>query len=310
MNGEVAVETLDVSSFPEMDAKRRYESLVGLEDHKSRLAKQIAVVFTPTYLHSWVKRFGNEKLAQIVRNRPPLFIFAGDVGCGKTELAETLGDAVARNLDIGVKLYRLALTTRGSGLVGEMTKLISTAFARVRTDAQSWRAANGDARVGAILFIDEADSLGESRETAEMHHEDRVGVNALIRGINDLARADPPVVVVMATNRPDSLDMGIVRRAADILIFDRPGDAHRRLVLNNALCPPLDVPDIDTLVRETGVVGNRPFGYTYSDLTQRLIPNIVIAALPNSRIDMPLVQRILEQTPPTKPFRSEAQPAR
>ena len=60
--------------------------------------------------------------------RPPLVILAGDVGSGKTELAETIADAVARQEDIEIDLLPLSLAARGAGKVGEMTQLISAAF--------------------------------------------------------------------------------------------------------------------------------------------------------------------------------------
>lgn len=60
--------------------------------------------------------------------RPPLVVLAGDVGSGKTELAETIGDAVARTEKIDLTLLPLSLSTRGQGRVGEMTQLLSAAF--------------------------------------------------------------------------------------------------------------------------------------------------------------------------------------
>ncbi|KFC07085.1 AAA family ATPase [Trabulsiella guamensis ATCC 49490] len=55
--------------------------------------------------------------------RPPLVVLAGDVGSGKTELVETIGDAVAWQEDIDITLYPLNLATREQGRVGEMAQL-------------------------------------------------------------------------------------------------------------------------------------------------------------------------------------------
>ena len=57
----------------------------------------------------------------LLRDRAPLLVFAGDVGSGKSALAETFGCDLADHLDVPVTLYRLKLTARGTGLVGEMT---------------------------------------------------------------------------------------------------------------------------------------------------------------------------------------------
>ena len=57
-------------------------------------------------------------------------------------------------------------------------------------------------------MIDEADALAQSRELGQMHHEDRAGVNALIRGLDQLAADRGRVLVVMCTNRIESLGPG------------------------------------------------------------------------------------------------------
>ena len=116
--------------FPDIDAQKRYVRLVGVEKAKTRLTKVLAVLVNPEGPRSWARRFHPDAgvLLDYLERRPPLVILAGDVGTGKTELAETVGDAVARQEGIGVTLYPLSLATRGTGQVGEMTKLLSTAF--------------------------------------------------------------------------------------------------------------------------------------------------------------------------------------
>ena len=57
-----------------------------------------------------------------------------------------------------------------------------------------------------------------------MHHEDVSGVNAFIRGIDRLSNRRLPAAVIMCTNRYESLDPAVKRRAAEILTFHRPDD--------------------------------------------------------------------------------------
>ena len=95
-----------------------------------------------------------------------------------------MGDAVARQEDIGVTLFPLSLATRGSGRVGEMTQLLSAAFDYTIESAEKLKRQRGKAGGGAILLVDEADALTQSREADQMHHEDRAGVNAFIRGVD------------------------------------------------------------------------------------------------------------------------------
>ena len=40
--------------------------------------------------------------------------------------------------------------------------------------------ASRSGRGAVILLVDEADALAQSREAAQMHHEDRAGVNAFL----------------------------------------------------------------------------------------------------------------------------------
>jgi hypothetical protein len=84
-----------------------------------------------------------------------------DVGSGKTELAETIGDAVARQEGIDITLFPLSLSTRGQGRVGEMTQLLSAAFEHTVAEASKLKGHLAKARGGVILLVDEADALAQ-----------------------------------------------------------------------------------------------------------------------------------------------------
>lgn len=267
--------------YPDPDAQARLARLVGLDDHKARLAKVIGLLVNPAGLIDWAARHhpeGNQVMDLVLR-RPPLVVLAGDVGSGKTELAETIGDAVARQEDIDVTLLPLSLSTRGQGRVGEMTRLLSAAFDHTIETAGLLRATSGKARGAVILLIDEADAITQSREAAQMHHEDRAGVNAFIRGVDRIASGRLPAAVILCTNRLGSLDPAVRRRAADVLSFSRPDEDQRRA----ALAPPLEAlgltsREIDAIVEASGRRRGRDEGFTYSDIVQRLLPGIVLDA--------------------------------
>ena len=109
----------EVRQCPDPTAARRFASLVGLDEMKERLLKEARLLLDPESLAAWSTKHHRRKtkIIDFFRDRPPLFIFAGDVGTGKTILAETFGDAVAREADIGVTLYALSLNARGTGAV-------------------------------------------------------------------------------------------------------------------------------------------------------------------------------------------------
>src|SRR5262249_10336253 len=157
------------------------------------------------------------------------------------------------------------------------------------------------------LLIDEADALAQSRELAQMHHEDRAGVNALIRGIDDLATGRLPVAVVMCTNRPEAIDPAVRRRAAEIFVFHRPNLDQRVALLTRCLATTgLSASQIHKLAEATGETEGRSYGFTFSDLSQRFIPSIVLAAFPDRPVTFELAMNVLQSVSPTTPFTGES----
>jgi SpoVK/Ycf46/Vps4 family AAA+-type ATPase len=296
----------EVREYPDAGAARRFASLVGVDEMKERLLKEALLLLDPDSLTAWSSKHHRQKIkiVDFFRDRPPLFIFAGDIGTGKTVLAETFGDAVAREAGIGITLYALSLNARGTGAVGEMTSLLSAAFAEVKQAAKKGAGRGSKHNSGVVLLIDEADALAQSRELGQMHHEDRAGVNALIRGVDDLATGNLPALVVMCTNRLEALDPAVRRRAAITFTFNRPNEAQRSAFLKPVLEElGFNSQQIQSLVAATGATHGRSYGYTYSDLSQRLLPGLLLAAYPSNPITFELAKEVVERHPPTPPFR-------
>jgi AAA+ superfamily predicted ATPase len=296
-------------TFPDPVARQRLAALVGLDDHKQRLMKILGLLINADGLKKWAEKHHphlNGSLKSILR-RPPLVVLAGDVGSGKTELAETIGDEVARQENIDVTLFPLSLATRGQGRVGEMTQLISAAFDHTVTEASKLKAASGKSRGGIILLIDEADALAQSREAAQMHHEDRAGVNAFIRGVDRIGNGSLPAAVIMCTNRLGALDPALRRRAAEILQFQRPDDVQRRALLGQPLRElGFSVSQIEQVVALTGPKAGMAYGYTFSDLTQRLLPAIILDAYPTKPVSATRAIEIVKAVVPTPPFQEKS----
>jgi AAA+ superfamily predicted ATPase len=296
-----------VVELPEPVRAERYRRLVGVDDIKDRLRKEAQLLAHPGLLRGWAAEHhpGGLPALALFTDRAPLFVFAGDVGCGKSALAESFGCDLAETLDLPVFLYRLKLTARGSGLVGEMTTLIGDAFTYLLAQGRKARGASGPGSV-FILVVDEADALAQSRAAGQMHHEDRAGVDALLAGVDSLVGEAVPVLVIMCTNRERALDPAVLRRAAATFHFSRPDEPQRHAVLTAALSGTgIGTEAISKLAVLTGPAEDRP-GFTYSDLTKRLIPAAVLDAFPDKPLTPDIVLAAAASTEATPEFRQQA----
>lgn len=298
-----------ILNYPDIDAQERFNRLMGLDDKKNSLSKLLGAMINPIGVKNWVNKYypNATNVLETILRRPPLIVLSGDVGSGKTELAETIGDLVARQEKIEITLLPLSLSTRGQGRVGEMTQLISAAFDYTIEEAKKLKSSSDKNRGGIILLIDEADALAQSRESNQMHHEDKAGVNAFIRGIDRIASSKVPVVVIMCTNRLDAIDPAIRRRSADIIKFERPNEEQRKYVLELNL-KPLGFSDqqIDELVEATGPKNKDSIGYSFSDITQRLLPAIIFESYPSRSINTSDAINIAKRIIPTPQFKDGA----
>lgn len=305
-----------VIELPEEIRDNRYSRLVGLDTIKDRLRKEATVLAHPASLTQWaathhpdVGRTG--ATLGLIGDRAPLIVFGGDVGSGKSALAESFGCDLSRTLGVPAYLWRLKFAARGSGLVGEMTTLIGDAFDHLRLQGAKSRTATGVKAI-QIFVVDEADALVQSREATQMHHEDRAGVDAFLAGIDGLAGTGLPVVVVLCTNRLNALDPAVLRRAAATFEFHRPTVEQRRHVLTAALADfDIDTGVIDKLVEITGPAteASPSPGYTFSDLTQRLIPTAILEAFPDNPVTGDLLVDVAQRIKPTPVFGDLAEPA-
>ena len=291
--------------YPDPDARRRYAALVGIDAAKGTLTKILGICVDPSGIGEWWNRQYGEAgvLLERVTSRPPLVVLAGDVGTGKTALAESVGDFVARLHKIDITLFPISLSARGIGRVGEMTRLISSAFDHALKEAERKMNFKGKPGAGVILLIDEADALAQSRELEQMHHEDKAGVNAFIRGVDRVGQSRAPMGIIMCTNRLSAIDPAVRRRAAEIIEFSRPNEAQCKAALQPLAEVGFSEEQIARIAEVTGSQRNG-YGFTYSDIVQRLLPTIVLDAYPDSSVQFGRALNLATSMKPTPPFQA------
>lgn len=125
----------------------------------------------------------------------------GSTGCGKTATA----NAIAKKLD--KKIITLHLSEFVSSRLGETAKNIAEVFRNARLDK-------------AILFIDEFDFIGKSRDQEDKDNSEmRRLVNALLQQIDAMNES---TMLIGATNYMEIIDVALLRRFQLKLPYELP----------------------------------------------------------------------------------------
>ncbi|WP_275629346.1 ATP-binding protein [Pseudomonas sp. 273] len=262
--------------LPEAQLSEREKVLLGFAGRYERVQNQLQLLLNQSQLSEWSKVHHESVLpiCNLVADQYPLVIFHGDVGTGKTATAECIANRIVRDSrSEDSVLFKLSNRVRGSGKVGEMGTLLTQAFAEVVEAAGKKRR--------AILIIDEGDSIAASRSQSQSHHEDKVAVNTLIQGVDELRKYGGRIVVILCTNRLSVLDAALRRRAAIVEEFTRPDAAERKELFSMDLAGMgLTDKQLTDLATLTGERNGQP-AWTYSDIRTRLYPTAMAKAFPN-----------------------------
>ncbi|CAG8664431.1 11059_t:CDS:2, partial [Cetraspora pellucida] len=167
------------SSKNEMLSTARLSDLGGIDACIEEVLELVAMPLAhpEIYLHTGVQ--------------PPRGILLhGPPGCGKTLLANAIAG------ELGVQFISISAPSVVSGMSGESEKKIRDVFKEARKKAP------------CLIFIDEIDAITPKRETAQREMERRI-VAQLLTCMDDLSwdkTDNKPILIIGATNRPDSLD--------------------------------------------------------------------------------------------------------
>ncbi|KAJ8062343.1 hypothetical protein OCU04_008888 [Sclerotinia nivalis] len=193
------------------------ENLGGVDNVIEELNELVAMpmLYPETYI-----RTGIQPPRGVLLHGPP--------GCGKTMIANAFA------AEIGVSFIPISAPSLVAGMSGESEKKIRDVFDEAKRMAP------------CLVFIDEIDVIMGKRESAQREMEKRI-VAQMLTSMDDMAlekTGGKPVIIIAATNRPDSLDPAL-RRAGRFnkeINLGVPNEAAREKILR-ALTQKLTLPD-------------------------------------------------------------------
>ena len=136
-------------------------------------------------------------------------LLAGPPGCGKTLCAEVIAS------ELGLPLIYTRFDAVISSYLGETAANLRKVFEYAQRG--TW-----------VVFFDEFDAIGKSREDVEDHGELKRVVNTFLQLLDNF---ESDSIFIAATNHERLLDRALWRRFDDILFFDKPtADQIRKLI--------------------------------------------------------------------------------
>ncbi|KAK8161614.1 ATPase family AAA domain-containing protein 2 [Phyllosticta citrichinensis] len=197
-----------------------FDSVGGLEDHINQLKEMVTLPLT------------YPEIFRKFKTTPPRgVLFHGPPGTGKTLLARALANAVSANGGKKVTFYMRKGADALSKWVGEAERQLRMLFEEARKNQPS------------IIFFDEIDGIApvRSSRSEQIHASIVATLLALMDGMDDRGQ----VVVIGATNRPDSVDPALRRpgRFDREFYFPLPNADARRAIIDihtKDWSPPLD----------------------------------------------------------------------
>jgi cell division protease FtsH len=191
--------------YAQEDIGITFDEVAGIDEAVEELREVVEFLKTP------------EKYQILGGRIPKGILLVGPPGTGKTLLAKAIAG------EAGVPFFSLS----GSDFV-EM--FVGVGAARVRDMFQQ-----AEAKAPCIIFIDELDALGKTRGSSVVggHDEREQTLNALLVEMDGFS-SNSGVIVMAATNRPETLDPALLRpgRFDRHVLVDRPDVRGREKILD------------------------------------------------------------------------------
>ncbi|MDZ8186783.1 MAG: ATP-dependent zinc metalloprotease FtsH4 [Nostoc sp. ChiSLP02] len=187
-------------------AKITFQDVAGVEEAKTELVEIVDFLKTPA------------RFTQIGARIPKGVLLVGPPGTGKTLLAKAVAG------EAGVPFFSISGSEFVELFVGVGSSRVRDLFEQAKKQAP------------CIVFIDELDAIGKSRASNGFYggnDEREQTLNQLLTEMDGFAAGDATVIVLAATNRPESLDPALLRpgRFDRQVLVDRPDLSGREAIL-------------------------------------------------------------------------------
>jgi cell division protease FtsH len=193
--------------YVEGDAtKVTFDDVAGVEEAKTELAEIVEFLKQP------------QRYLQIGARIPKGVLLVGPPGTGKTLLAKAVAG------EAGVPFFSISGSEFVELFVGAGAARVRDLFEQAKKQAP------------CIIFIDELDAIGKSRASGGFiggNDEREQTLNQLLAEMDGFAASDATVIVLAATNRPETLDPALLRpgRFDRQVLVDRPDLSGRLKIL-------------------------------------------------------------------------------
>ncbi|WP_448601487.1 ATP-dependent zinc metalloprotease FtsH4 [Thermoleptolyngbya sp.] len=245
--------------------KSRAKVYVEGEDNKVTFADVAGVEEAKTELEEIVEFLKNpRKFTQIGARIPKGVLLVGPPGTGKTLLAKAVAG------EASVPFFSISGSEFVELFVGVGSSRVRDLFEQAKKQAP------------CIIFIDELDAIGKSRATGGFYggnDEREQTLNQLLTEMDGFNAGDQTVIVLAATNRPETLDPALLRpgRFDRQVLVDRP-DLQGRLAILEVHAKDVKLgPDVDLKA-----IATRTPGFAGADLAN-LINEAALLAARNGR---------------------------
>ncbi|KAJ0018713.1 hypothetical protein Pint_09789 [Pistacia integerrima] len=212
----VRIYGIDKPQLNSSDAEISWDNIAGYDQQKRYVKSAVAhcIEIEDTVLLSLQSPEVFDDIARGTRrkfesNRPRAVLFEGPPGTGKTSCARVIANQA------GAPLVYLPLEVIMSKYYGESESLLGKVFTLAEKLPN-----------GAIIFLDEVDSLAIARDK-EMHEATRRILSVLLRQIDGFEQ-DKKVIVIAATNRKQDLDPALMSRFDSCITFGLPDHQTRQ----------------------------------------------------------------------------------